>query len=202
MEALTDNVYYSSQVLLLLKGTMCGSVIDKIIFAKFEGNQFCPLCHLPSPHPLTVRRVEDKASGGETFWLFGFTFKGWQRANRREAVRQIKQGPSQQGVLGQIGWYSVQPLNILPTERRIGQDSQAVTEEFPIYFSAAWLSSRSMLCIKPMHKVFSLFICTQCRVDQCRQSLVVFFSSSELSSFVLRESLRLDKGWVTLASRS
>ena len=52
-------------------------------------------------------------------------FKVWQRANGRATGRQIKQGPSQQVVLGQIGCDSVQPLNILPA----GQHSRAVTEQ-------------------------------------------------------------------------
>lgn len=41
--------------------------------------------------------------------------KIWQQANRRAAGRQIKQGPSQRVVLGQMGYDSVKPLNILPT---------------------------------------------------------------------------------------
>lgn len=75
----------------------------------------CTICLLP--HIPTVR------DGGETqrdILTVRIHFKTWQRANRRAAGRQIKWGPSQQVVLGQIGCDSVQPLNILPT--RGGQD--------------------------------------------------------------------------------
>lgn len=52
-----------------------------------------------------------------TVWIH---FKIWQWANYRAAGRQIKLGPSQQVVLGQIGRDSVQPLSILPAQG--GQD--------------------------------------------------------------------------------
>lgn len=75
---------------------MCGSFV-----AKFEGNQLCPL-HPPPPRPPDILTVR-------------IHFKVWQRASRRAAGRQIKQGPSQQVVLRQIGCDSVQPPNNLPT---------------------------------------------------------------------------------------
>lgn len=63
----------------------------------------------------------------ETFWLFVFTLQNGNGPIRRAAGRQIKPGPSQQVVLGQIGCGFVKLLNILLT--RGGQDgTQAVTE--------------------------------------------------------------------------
>lgn len=99
----------------------------------------CWLCHCQYPHCQIWRQsassfvpfffslmywqweMEERRRERETHILTVWIhFKIWQRANRRAAGRQIKQGPSQQVVLGQIGCDSVQPLNILLTQR--GQD--------------------------------------------------------------------------------
>lgn len=64
--------------------------------------------------------------------------KIWQQANYRAAGRQIKWGPSQRVVLGQIGYDSVKPLNILPT--RGGQERTHKLSQ----------SSSQYICLQPV----------------------------------------------------
>lgn len=126
-------------------------------------------------------------------------FKVWQRANRWTAGRQIKQGPSQQVVLGQIGCDSVQPHDT----RKTGQNSQAVTGPFPIHifccltFKWETVKYKASAHIQLVPNTIYLHLADRCM----RLQAVVFHLVSCHhwdKPFILHhppESLHLDKGW-------